>query len=86
MASALSGRLGEAADHAALARVSGLIAREALILSYNDVLGVIAALFALAVPLVLLLKAPRPGAGGGAAHRGRAGALRRRAPGPYAAA
>jgi DHA2 family multidrug resistance protein len=68
MASALSGRLGEAADHAALARVSAMITREALILAYNDVLVVIGALFALAVPLVIFVRAPRTGGGGGAAH------------------
>jgi DHA2 family multidrug resistance protein len=66
IASAMSGRLGEAADHAALARVSAMITREALILSYNDVLVVIAVLFALAVPLVLFVKLPKPGAGGAA--------------------
>ncbi|MFC0385052.1 DHA2 family efflux MFS transporter permease subunit [Muricoccus vinaceus] len=65
---ALSSRLGEAADHAALARVSAMLTREALILAYNDVLVVIAGLFALAVPLVFFIKAPKPGAGGGAAH------------------
>lgn len=68
IASALSSRLGEAADHAALARVSAMITREALILAYNDVLVVIAALFALAVPLVFFVRAPKPGAGGGAGH------------------
>jgi DHA2 family multidrug resistance protein len=66
IASALSSRLGEAADHAALARVSAMVTREALVLAYNDVLVVIAALFALAVPLVLFVKPPKPGAGGGA--------------------
>jgi DHA2 family multidrug resistance protein len=65
IASALSSRLGEAADHAALARVSAMVTREALVLAYNDVLVVIAALFALAVPLVLFVKPPKPGAGGG---------------------
>ena len=63
---ALSGRLGDAADHAALARVSGMITQQALILAYNDVLVVVTALFALAVPLVLFIKPPKPGGGGGA--------------------
>ena len=68
IAAALTPRLGEAADHAALARVSAMIAREAQVLAYNDVLVVIAALFALAVPLVLFVRAPKAGEGGGAAH------------------
>ena len=45
-----------------------MITQQALILSYNDVLVVIAGLFALAVPLVFFIKAPKPGGGGGAAH------------------
>ena len=68
IAGALSSRLGDSADHAALARVSGMITQQALILAYNDVLVVIAGLFALAVPLVFFIKAPKPGGGGGAAH------------------
>jgi len=68
MAAALTPRLGEAADHAALARLSALLTREALILAYNDVLVVIAALFALAVPLIFFVRAPKPGGGGGGAH------------------
>jgi len=65
IAAALAPRLGEAADHAALARLSAMVTRQALVLAYNDVLVVIAALFALSVPLVLLVKPPRDGGGGG---------------------
>jgi DHA2 family multidrug resistance protein len=68
VSAALSGRLGEASDLAALQRVAGMITREALILSYNDVLVVIAMLFALAVPLVFFVKPPRASDGGGEAH------------------
>ncbi|WP_426958874.1 DHA2 family efflux MFS transporter permease subunit [Muricoccus radiodurans] len=66
MSAALSARLGEASDLAALRQVAGMVTREALILAYNDVLVVIALLFALAVPLAFFVKPPRPGAGGGA--------------------
>jgi DHA2 family multidrug resistance protein len=67
MSDALAARLGENADLAALARVRAMVQREALVLAYNDVLLVMAALFLLAVPLVLLLAKPRAeaGAGGG---------------------
>ena len=62
----LAAGLGDAADLAALKRVAGLLGREATILAYNDVLVVIAALFFLALPLVLFVRPPRPGGGGGA--------------------
>ncbi|MBP0491858.1 DHA2 family efflux MFS transporter permease subunit [Pararoseomonas indoligenes] len=68
ISAALSGRLGDLSDKAALARVSAMVTREALILSYNDVLVTIAILFALATPLVVFIKLPKPGAGGGGAH------------------
>lgn len=69
MSDALAARLGESADLAAVARVRALVQREALVLAYNDILSVMAALFLLAAPLVLLLAKPRPDAeGGGGGH------------------
>jgi DHA2 family multidrug resistance protein len=69
MSDALAARLGEGADLAALARVRAMVQREALVLAYNDVLLVMAALFLLAAPLVLLLSKPRAQAGpGGGGH------------------
>jgi len=68
MSDALAARLGENADLAALARVRAMVQREALVLAYNDVLMVMAALFLLAVPLVLLLAKPRAEAGAGGGH------------------
>lgn len=65
LSDALAARLGENADLAAVARVRVMVHREALVLAYNDVLLVMAALFLLATPLVLLLARPRAGAGGG---------------------
>ena len=41
-------------------RLRDMVQREALVLAYNDVLLVMAALFLLATPLVLLLAKPRP--------------------------
>jgi DHA2 family multidrug resistance protein len=66
MSLALSSRLGEAADLAALRRVVSLVTREALVLAYNDALMVIAALFFLALPLTLLMGRVKQGGGGGA--------------------
>jgi len=60
-------RMGDAqAERAALARLSQLVQQQGLVLAYNDVLLVMAALFFLAVPLVLLLRKPRADAGAGA--------------------
>ena len=47
------------AELAALKRLQGLVQREALVLAYNDVLLVMAALFILALPLVLTVARPR---------------------------
>ena len=68
MSDALAARLGENADLAAVARIRALVQREALVLAYNDVLLVMAALFLLAAPLVLLLARPRAEAGSGGGH------------------
>jgi DHA2 family multidrug resistance protein len=65
MAAALGRRLDSVdADVAALRRVYAIVQREALILAYNDVLHLMALLFFLAIPLVLLLR--KPNASGGA--------------------
>ena len=68
MSDALAARLGENADMAAVARVRAMVQREALVLAYNDVLLVMAALFLLAAPLVLLLAKPRAEADAGGGH------------------
>ena len=47
------------ADLAALRRLQGVAQREALVLSYNDVLLLMALLFALSIPLVLVVRRPR---------------------------
>ncbi|PZW39267.1 DHA2 family multidrug resistance protein [Humitalea rosea] len=66
MTSALTPRLGSVqAESAALRKLSDVVTQQALILSYNDVLILMAGLFFAAAPLVLLLKTPRPGGGGG---------------------
>jgi DHA2 family multidrug resistance protein len=65
MSSVLAQRLDSVdAETAALRRVYGIVQREALIMAYNDVLQLMALLFLLACPLVLLLR--KPAAGGGA--------------------
>lgn len=56
---AMTPDFGPAARTAALAQVSQIVQREALTLSYNDVLLLMAGLFFLAVPLVLLLAKPK---------------------------
>ena len=56
---AMTASKGVEAHIAALARVSALVHREALVLSYNDVLLLMAGLFFLAVPLTLLLAKPK---------------------------
>jgi len=66
MSGAFTGRLGEAADMAALKKVHDIVTREALILAYNDALLLMALLFLLTLPLVLLVRLPKPGGGGGA--------------------
>jgi DHA2 family multidrug resistance protein len=56
---ALTPEFGVAAPKAALAQVALLVQREALTLTYNDVLMLMAGVFFLAVPLVLLLAKPK---------------------------
>ncbi|HEY4253664.1 MAG TPA: DHA2 family efflux MFS transporter permease subunit [Roseomonas sp.] len=64
---ALTPQLGAPqAQLAALKRLQGLVDQQALVLAYNDVLVVMAALFFLGMPLVFLLRRPRAGAGGDA--------------------
>jgi DHA2 family multidrug resistance protein len=59
MTQALTPDFGPAAPTAALAQVAALAQREALTLTYNDVLLLMAGVFFLAVPLVLLLAKPK---------------------------
>ncbi|EFH11757.1 DHA2 family efflux MFS transporter permease subunit [Pseudoroseomonas cervicalis] len=68
LSGALSGRLGGAADVAALGKIQALVNQQALVLAYNDTLLVMAGAFLASLPLVLLLRRPRPGGGGGEAH------------------
>ena len=49
---------GDAADLAALKQVAMMVQRQALSLSYNDVLLLMAGCFFLALPLTLLLAKP----------------------------
>lgn len=65
LSGALEGGLGGAAELAALARIKGMVTQQALVLAYNDVLMVMAGSFLLGLPLVLLLRRPRAGGGGG---------------------
>ncbi len=63
MTQALTPVQGEAAHLTALKRIAGLVHREALTLTYNDVLILMSLVFLLALPLTLLLKRPtQPGA------------------------
>lgn len=50
---------GLPAEVAALRRLQGVMQREALVLSYNDVLLLMGLLFALCIPLVALVRRPR---------------------------
>jgi len=54
-------------DLVALRRLAMMVTREANVLAYNDALLMMAAFFAAALPLVLLMRAPR-GPGGAPAH------------------
>ena len=67
MTHVLTPRLGEDAQLAALRQVAMMVEREALTLTYNDVLLLMSLAFFLAAPLTLFLA--RPGAApAGAAH------------------
>ncbi|MFC3127070.1 DHA2 family efflux MFS transporter permease subunit [Pseudoroseomonas globiformis] len=68
MTGVLEGRLGGASEMAALGRIKGMVTQQALVLAYNDVLVVMGLLFLACLPLVLLLRRPRPGGGGAEAH------------------
>ena len=57
-----------AAGLSALKRMGMLVRREALVLTYNDVLLLMALVFLLALPLTLLLKKPAPSAAAAEAH------------------
>jgi DHA2 family multidrug resistance protein len=59
--------MGAAANLAALKRLSLMVERESLTLTYNDVFLLMSLCFAVAVPLTLLLKKPKA-AGAGEAH------------------
>ena len=66
LTTALTPQLGAPqAQLAALKRLQGLVDQQALVLAYNDVLVVMAALFFAGIPLVFLLRKPRAGGGGG---------------------
>ncbi len=56
------------ASLAALKRISMMVQREALTLTYNDVFLLMALSFFMAIPLTLLLKKPAPAKGPSAAH------------------
>jgi DHA2 family multidrug resistance protein len=65
MSAALASKLGGAADIAALGRMKNLVIQQGLVLAYNDVLVVMALCFLAALPLVMFLRRPRQGGGGG---------------------
>jgi DHA2 family multidrug resistance protein len=58
----------QAAQLSALKRTAMLVRREALTLTYNDVLLLMALVFLLALPFTLLLKKPAPSAAAAEAH------------------
>ena len=68
MAGGLSATLGPAADTAALARLSGMVTQQALVMAFSDIFLTLAVIFAVMLPLVLLVQRPREGAGGGGGH------------------
>ena len=68
MTAAFTPGLGAEAGTAALKRMSLLVHREALVLTYNDVLLLMAGLFFVAVPLTFLLAKPAPAQGPSEAH------------------
>ncbi|MCI0756415.1 DHA2 family efflux MFS transporter permease subunit [Teichococcus vastitatis] len=59
LSGAMERQLGGAADMAALGRIRTMVAQQALVLAYNDVLVVMALLFLGCLPLVLMLRRPR---------------------------
>lgn len=65
IAGGLSATLGPAADTAALARLSGMVTQQALVMAFSDIFLTLAVIFAAMLPLVLLVERPREGAGGG---------------------
>ncbi len=68
MTAALTPHLQEDAHIAALRRVALMVEREALTLTYNDVLLLMSAAFFLAIPLTLFLARPAMATGGGGGH------------------
>jgi DHA2 family multidrug resistance protein len=69
MTNAMTPALGEGASLAALKRIAMMVEREALTLTYNDVLLIMSAAFFLAIPLTLFLARPSAApAGTGAGH------------------
>lgn len=62
MTMALQPGMGSAAHLAALKRIAGMVRREALTLTYNDVFLLMSLSFLLAIPLTFLLKKPKPAA------------------------
>ncbi|HWX50864.1 MAG TPA: DHA2 family efflux MFS transporter permease subunit [Roseomonas sp.] len=68
LGAAMAGRLGDASDMAALARIKALVTQQGLVLAYNDTLLLMAGCFLLSLPLVLLLRRPKGAGGGGEAH------------------
>lgn len=68
LAKTLEPVLGQDAQAAALSRISGMVAQQALILAFADIFLTLAVIFAAMLPMVLLVQRPRGGAGGGGGH------------------
>ena len=65
---AMDGRIAGDANLAALQKIYAMVQREALVLTYNDILVAMAVLFVLVAPMAFVLSRPRPAGAGGGAH------------------
>ncbi|MFL5256841.1 MAG: hypothetical protein ACJ8AI_28905 [Rhodopila sp.] len=79
---ALEGHIAGDPDLAALRRIYGIVQREALVMTYNDILVAMAVLFVVVAPMAFLVARPRTaGGGGGISPMTRQASLGKRPPG-----